>query len=998
MLSWLLSCVARRDRVIPRHMNPFRLISPPLCGLGLLLGSAAHLPAASVTFEAESGALGSEWAVSNSASPAYVTILSITTTNSGSNPASSNRVATYSITFPSAGTYQLYARVRVGPNTFNDDSLFYAASFGPKNPTLNSDWIQVNGLGSIGFSNSTDVVTGGGSLGSGMWKWVNLSQFTSQPGFTVGSANLNQTFQIGAREDGLDMDKFLFGTSTNTFTVAELDAGGPGTPPAGLPAATSPISITNSGGVSLVVGSNGIYTVTFASPPWRFTGYLAQNLTNRTINSGADNIGAFSEISFNYTNAVHHAASVRLYVNSPIVLLSDTTLATGANDLAFPRWLNWPSVQNHLSFGNTFSPYNFTTLFDDNLWLFFQTNRDAFIISAATNYMISSTVLKADGSISCGINSGISQLPSGFTHRVILTAQNGINQSYSTWGGALLSLAGKTPPANDAAVELNKVGYWTDNGAAYYYANPPAGLPETLIAVKNEYRSKGVPLGYMQLDSWWYQKGLCHCWQGDPGVNWPSNGIYQYLPDPLQFTNGLAGFQQQLGLPLFTHARWIDFASPYRTNYAMSGNVCIDPAYWSNIMSYIRSCGVVSYEQDWLGVAGIPNMNLTDPPAYLNLMASSAAANGLNLQYCMVQGRDYLQGSIYTNLMTTRTCPDVFDTNNWTTFIYGSRIAQAMGIWPWSDVFRSAATRNLLLSTLSAGPVGPGDALGTVNATNLLKSVRPDGVIVKPDVPLVPVDEAYVNDALGFRQPFVATTYTDHTNSRAAYLFAFGETATNLSASFTPAGFGISTNAYVYDYFARTGTVVNAGSTFNFTTTMPNGTNGGTYLIVVPIGPSGIGFIGDTNKFVTRGKKRISVFSDTGLVRATVAFAPGETNLTLSGYAPSNPYSLALNGSAGNMTYNPASHWFNLSVAPDNSSTATVALSLAPIPVLQIAPTSSGQVQITWPEAAVGYSLERATNLSTPWTFVTNAVNSGGGQNIVTITNRDSTVIYRLKQ
>jgi hypothetical protein len=75
-----------------------------------------------------------------------------------------------------------------------------------------------------------------------------------------------------------------------------------------------------------------------------------------------------------------------------------------------------------------------------------------------------------------------------------------------------------------------------------------------------------------------------------------------------------------------------------------------------------------------------------------------------------------------------------------------------------------------------------------------------------------------------------------------------------------------------------------------------------------------------------------------------------------------------------------------------------VALSLAPIPVLQIAPTSSGQVQITWPEAAVGYSLERATNLSTPWTFVTNAVNSGGGQNIVTITNRDSTVIYRLKQ
>ncbi len=90
--------------------------------------------------------------------------------------------------------------------------------------------------------------------------------------------------------------------------------------------------------------------------------------------------------------------------------------------------------------------------------------------------------------------------------------------------------------------------------------------------------------------------------------------------------------------------------------------------------------------------------------AYWAVSNSANPAYVTILQYCMVQGRDYLQGSLYTNLMSTRTCPDVFDTNNWTTFIYGSRIAQAMGIWPWSDVFRSAATRNLLLSTLSPDP------------------------------------------------------------------------------------------------------------------------------------------------------------------------------------------------------------------------------------------------------------------------------------------------------
>jgi hypothetical protein len=953
--------------------------------------------AASVTIEAESGTLGGDWAVSNSTSPAYITITSSTT---GSNPGSAARVASYNVTFPGAGTYQLYARVRVGPDAPNDDSLFYASSFGPKSPTLNSDWNLVNNLNVAGFSNSTDVVTGSGTLGGGMWKWINLSQFTSQTGFTVTAGNLTQTFQIGAREDGLNIEKLVFGTANYTFTVSNLDNGTDGTPPFSLPSPTFPLAVTNSAGTSLVVGSNGIYSVNFALPAWTFTGYLAQALTNRAINSGIDQIGAYSEITFNYTNAVRHAAGIRLYNNSPVVLFTDTTLAIGTNDLAFPRWYSYPVTQNHLSFGNTFSPYNFSTLFSDTLWLFFETNHDTFIISAATNYMVASTVMKGDSSISCGINSGITQLPSGFAHKVILTAQNGINQSYSTWGDALLALGNKTRPANDAAVELNKLGYWTDNGAAYYYANPPGGLPARLIAMRDEYASKGVPLGYLQIDSWWYQKGNCHCWQGDPGVSWPSNGIYLYQPDPLQFTNGLAGFQQQLGLPLVAHARWIDMTSPYRTNYSMSGNVCVDPAYWTNIMSYLKNSGVVTYEQDWLGVAGIPNMNLNDPPAYLNLMAAAAATNGINMQYCMVQGRDYLQGSLYPNLMTTRTCPDVFDTNNWTAFLYGSRIAHAMGIWPWCDVFRSAATRNLLISTLSAGPVGPGDAIGTVNATNLLRSVRSDGVIVKPDVPLVPVDDAYVNDALGLKRPFVATTYTDHGDSRAVYVFAYGENAANLSASFKPADFGISSNAYVYNYFAATGTVVSAGSTFNFTTTMPNGTTGGSYYVAVPIGPSGIAFLGDTNKFVTRGKKRLANFSDTGLLRATVTFAAGESNVTLCGYAPSIPYTFAISGSTNNLIYDPATQLFALRVSPDNSGTATVAFSLSPVPSLSIAPRSDGQFQISWPAAAQGYVLETATNLVSPvtWSPSAGAVTSTNDQNLVIITNNRPTEFYRLRQ
>jgi hypothetical protein len=181
-----------------------------------------------VTFEAESGTLGADFAISNSSSPAFITI---TSNSSANNPASTARMATYTITFPRPGTYQLYARLLVGSGGVNDDSFFYANGFGNKSPTTSTDWILVNNLANVGFTLATDTVTGGGSAGTQVWKWTNLSQFAPGPTFTVSAGNLTQTFQIGAREDGLLMDKFVFGPAGYTFTVSDLDSGAPGTPP-----------------------------------------------------------------------------------------------------------------------------------------------------------------------------------------------------------------------------------------------------------------------------------------------------------------------------------------------------------------------------------------------------------------------------------------------------------------------------------------------------------------------------------------------------------------------------------------------------------------------------------------------------------------------------------------------------------------------------------------------------------------------------------------------
>ncbi len=232
--------------------------SPPIRAALLLLIWPGEIPARadSVTFEAESGALGASFAVSNSSGVIYINNTNNNT--STTSPGLPGRVATYSVTFPAAGTYQLYARVRVGTNTFNDDSLFYASSFGTNSPTLAAAWVLVNGLGSAGFNNSTDVVTGGGGLGSSVWKWINLSQFTSQAGFTVPGGNLTQTFQIGGREDGLDMDKFVFGTAGYSFTVSNLDNGTDGTPQVGASGPQLPPDIVS--GNLIQFNDNGNWT------------------------------------------------------------------------------------------------------------------------------------------------------------------------------------------------------------------------------------------------------------------------------------------------------------------------------------------------------------------------------------------------------------------------------------------------------------------------------------------------------------------------------------------------------------------------------------------------------------------------------------------------------------------------------------------------------------------------------------------------------------------
>lgn len=525
-------------------------------------------------------------------------------------------------------------------------------------------------------------------------------------------------------------------------------------------------------GVAATVSPDGSWQVTTVAPAWTFAGSVGASVTDMRQAAGRDRVGSYQQIDFTYQAEGARSGSIRVYDDTPVVLFAATNLTAAGNSAPFPVFTSYPQLPHQLSYSGTFGIYQFNTFSSasDSPWMYFDGNGDAFVLSAASHFEQAATVASAQGSVSCGVMSSITELPAGFTQRTILAAGRGIGAVHHIWGGALTSLSGKILPASDDGVVLDKLGYWTDHGATYYYDYEPAlGYTGTLMAVVDDWKQQNLPMAYMQLDSWWYPKGPQALWTDS------ADGEYLYEADSQLFPDGLAAFREQIGLPLLTHARWIDPSSPYQTEYEMSGGVVIDPRFWQDRMRYLRDAGVVTYEQDWLSAGAQPVYDLTAPDEFFGNMARYAAANGLTIEYCMPLPRNYLQTTLYDNVTHLRVSNDRFDSGKWDQFLYDSQLARSVGIWPWSDVFMSTETTNLLLSNLSAGPVGVGDPIGQESRSNLMQVVRPDGVIVKPDVPIVPADQTYLAEAASTTgtPPMIASAYTDHDGLRSAYVFAY---------------------------------------------------------------------------------------------------------------------------------------------------------------------------------------------------------------------------------
>ncbi|MBV9504622.1 MAG: hypothetical protein JO323_06400 [Acidobacteriia bacterium] len=681
-----------------------------------------------------------------------------------------------------------------------------------------------------------------------------------------------------------------------------------------MAASASGATIAGTPGLTVSVDPGGAYDISAANPGWHFHGAIGYALSNLSIAASADTVGHYSEISFDFTSDAPRHAAIRAYGNRAAVLFTVTSSVAAPNTFSFPNWTQYPQNLSQLSYSGIFAVPGFNNFAAESPWVFFDSSGNTFIVSAASNFMASATQWGPNHELSSGISSKISTLPAGFQHRVLLTIEPGINSAYDTWGQALLALHNKVQPANDADASLARIGYWTDNGATYYYhTGDGLSYEDTLSAVKADFDHAGIALGYLQLDSWFYPKG--------PNAAWNDNGdgIYQYTAAPALFPESLGSFQQRLGVPLITHARWIDPSSPYHQLDQMSGNVVTDPQYWNSVAGYLSASGVAIYEQDWLDDKAQPAFNLADPEAFLGNMSASLSQRNITIQYCMPSPRHFLQSVRYKNLTTIRTSSDRFGPARWNSFLFTSRLASALGIWPFTDVFMSSEPSNLLVATLSAGPVGVGDPIGGLNPANLSYAVRPDGVIVKPDVPLVPLDRSYFAAANNVDTPLLASAYTDFGALRAHYLVAFA-TGSGRQVTLQASDFGAASPVYLYDFFGGSGQLLKSSDTFSTQIT-----GDALYLIAAPVGPSGIAILGDLNNYVSLGKKRITALTDTGTVHLSLAFAAGEHSRIITGYSPAKPVVRVTAGALGApVTYDPATQQFQINVKPAGNGLASL--------------------------------------------------------------------------
>ncbi|MFO8057065.1 MAG: hypothetical protein R6V10_07205 [bacterium] len=513
------------------------------------------------------------------------------------------------------------------------------------------------------------------------------------------------------------------------------------------------------------------------------------------------------------------------------------------------------------------------------------------LVISSLNYFLTTIQSPVEDEWWCGFHGEIESIPAGTVFRTLVVKGRGMNETVFKWGDLLRGYYDNKRENAYADVGLSHLGYWTDNGAYYYYKTAPGmNYHDTLLAVKDYADREGIPYGYFQIDSWWYPKA-----KTNNLLSMATGGAIVWEPMKELFPQGLDDFQEELGLPLIAHNRWYDRSSPYCDRYECvygkgikSAALPIEDDFWNEIMDNAVSYGVEVYEQDWLvsQLYSIPwlRSGIDNAEKWFDAMMEKADERDLTVQLCMASPGFFLQQVKHDNVTQVRASGDyqaiVTKTYFWPAFHQTSMLAYAVGLWPFKDNFQTTPmqrpVRNefwpyeeTLVSVLSAGLVGPGDKLGKTDKELLMKTCREDGVLLKPDRPATPIDVVYTDKT----RPWIVTTKSGHEAGETYYVAAFNLWPYRMmKPEVSMVELGISGDYVVYDY--REEKVLDTNNRIEFGL-MPF--NDAFYYVLAPVLENGMAIIGETDKFVTMSGKRFPRVDKAGeSLKMDVAGVAGE--------------------------------------------------------------------------------------------------------------------------
>lgn len=371
----------------------------------------------------------------------------------------------------------------------------------------------------------------------------------------------------------------------------------------------------------------------------------------------------------------------------------------------------------------------------------------------------------AYGEIRSGVAGEIDAVPAGTAFRFIDVEGPGITATMLRWGREVRRDRAREPVDRYADTGVATLGYWTDNGAAYYYATAPGlNAQDTLLAVRNEAEALGIPYGYFQLDSWWYFKERTT--RINPG------GLVRWTPRPEHFPDGLQPFHGLLGLPLVAHNRWFARNNDYLgIGGWVEGDEMAFPigrAVFDTLLEGATTWGLETYEQDWLNSQwiGLPwlRQGVDRADRWMANLDAAVGDAGLTMQLCMADAAHLIASVDMPSVTSVRTSidyqPGLSKESFWPQFHTINVLAWGLGLVPFKDNFHSGEAHGeaeALVSALSAGMVGGGDFLGASRPDVLRRTCRADGVLLKPDRPAFPLDAMFLPHA----RPYTVATEVD---------------------------------------------------------------------------------------------------------------------------------------------------------------------------------------------------------------------------------------------